>query len=235
MLADALDATEEKSSQLDASEKHRFEELQLIIEAGLPSFLEVGRALMEIKDQKLYREHWPTFELFVRERFGLSSHRANEIIRSTTTAEFLLAGPAGPNGDSPLPEGLSEHVMRPLGRIGSPELQASVWSLACRLTTKPTHTIVSKLVRIVETSIASGYGEEGTTKPKREEPANTTFLRVVYKVAAMEAVSPQLIVTSVSDAAQAARCVRACREVARRCGFLASELTEKFPQLSTLL
>jgi hypothetical protein len=227
MLADALDAAEEKSSQLDASEKHRFEELQLIIEAGLPSFLEVGRALMEIKDQKLYREHWPTFELFVRERFGLSHHRANEIIRSTTTAECLLAGPARPNGDAPLPEGLSEHVMRPLSKIGSPELQASVWCLATRLTTKPTHTVVSKLVRIVTEAIQAGYGEPAS-KPKREEPANTVFLRVVYKVAAMEAVSPQLIVSSVSDADQARRCIAACREVGRRCHYIAEELAERF-------
>jgi hypothetical protein len=196
------------------------------VERNLVSFLETGRALLEIRDSRLWRSHYSSFETYLIRRWGISTSRGKELMRSTLVAENLLTGPAAPEGDAPLPADLSEQSLRPLSKL-SPELQCATWTLASRITEKPSHTVISRIVRIVQTAIAEGYGQPAA-KPKREEPANTVFLRIVYKVAAMEAVSPQIIVTSISDADQARRCIAACKEVSRRCHFIADQLSERF-------
>ena len=223
--------TEVEPATLSPEQQRRLHELERVVERNLVCFLETGRALLEIRDSGLYKQHYATFELYLVRRWGISISRGKELMRSTLVAENLLAGPGAPNGDAPLPPDLSEHVMRPLSKIGSPELQASVWSLASRITEKPTHSVVSRIVRLVQVSIASGYGEPAA-KPKREEPPNTNFMRVIYKLGAMPAVSPQLIVTSISDPGQARRCIAACKEVARRCHYIAEELSERFSAVS---
>jgi hypothetical protein len=214
---------------LSAEQRARLHELERVVERNLASFLEAGRALLEIRDSGFYKQYG-TFEQYLVRRWGISTSRGKELMRSTLVAENLLTGPAAPGGDAPLPQDLSEQTMRPLSKL-SAELQCATWNLATRITEKPTHTVVSRLVRTIQTAISEGYGSD-TPKPKRQEPENTVFMRVVYKVAAIEAVSPQIIVSSISDPAQARRCLAACREVARRCHFIADELTQRFPELS---
>jgi len=229
MLAEiepAFDSSSGPESTLSPEQQRRLHELECVVERNLVSFLETGRALLEIRDSGLYKQHYATFELYLIRRWGISTSRGKELMRSTLVAENLLAGPAAPDGDAPLPPNLSEQSLRPLSKL-SPELQCATWSLASRITEKPSHTVVSQIVRVIQQAIASGYGEP-VAKPKREEPANTVFLRIVYKVAAMEAVAPQIIVTSIADPDQARRCIAACREVGRRCHFIADELAERF-------
>ena len=218
--------------RLSSEQRARLCELETTIEHSFVSFLQCGRALLAVRDEKLYVEHYRSFEYYCIRRWGLTAHRGRELIRSTLVAETLLTGPAAPGGDAPLPENLSEQALRPLAKVGSPELQSAVWSLASRITEKPTHFVISRLVRTIQTAISEGYGDSNTSRPKRQESENTIFLRVVYKVSAMKSVSPQLIVRTISDPAQARRCVAACRELARRCHFIADELIGKFPGLS---
>jgi hypothetical protein len=156
--------------------------------------------LLEIRDAGFYKQ-CGTFQRYLTERWGISTSRGKELMRSTLVAENLLTGPAAPGGDAPLPEDLSEQSLRPLSKL-SPELQCATWRLATRIISKPTHFVVSRLVRTIQTAISEGYGQP-TPKTKRQEPENTIFLKVVYKVAAMEAVAPQIIVNSISDPAQA--------------------------------
>jgi hypothetical protein len=215
---------------LSPEQQRRLHELERVVERNLVSFLETGRALLEIRDSGLYKQHYATFELYLVRRWGISTSRGKELMRSTLVAENLLAGPGAPGGDAPLPPNFSEQSLRPLAGL-SPELQCATWSLASRITEKPSHTVVSRIVRVIQQSIASGYGES-TPRPQRQESENTVFLRVVYKLFAMEGITPQFIVSSITEPAQARRCVLACREVARRCHFVASELTERFPGIA---
>jgi hypothetical protein len=215
---------------LDAEQRDRLHELERVVERNLASFLEAGRALLEIRDSGLYKQHYATFELYLVRRWGLSASRGNELMRATAVAENLLSGPAAPGGEAPLPEDLSEQSLRPLSKL-SPELQCATWTLATRITQKPTHNVVSRLVRTIQTAIAQGYGKPAP-KTKRVEPENTVFLRVIYKLSAMEAVSPQLIINAVTDPGRAQRLVAACRQIGHRCNVIAEELIEKFPGLS---
>jgi len=217
--------TETSSCALSEAERSRLHELEHTVESNLATFLETGKALAEIRDSGLYREHYGSFERYLLERWGISRSRARDLMNSVDVSETLLAGPAGPEGDAPLPPDLSEKALQPLAKL-STELRCATWSLASRISEKPTHTVVSKLVRIVQTAIADGY-DEPTTKPKPEQPPNTSFLRSIYKLSTIS-VTPQLIVCSISDPAQAQRCVAVCRAVAKHCHYIADELSEKF-------
>ena len=54
----------------------RLAELETVIESGIRTFVDVGRALLEIRDSRLYRESYPTFDEYCRERWGFGRIRA---------------------------------------------------------------------------------------------------------------------------------------------------------------
>jgi hypothetical protein len=97
-----------------------------------------------------------------------------DLVRSTAVAENLLAGSSG---DAPLPPDLSENVMRPLAKL-PPQLQIECWRLASHLTEKPTHFVVSRIVRVVTGAIDQGCGN--AQKPKRVECEELSFLRPFF-------------------------------------------------------
>jgi len=51
-----------------------------VIEHGLGTFIEVGQALLAIRDERLYRENHSTFEDYCRVRWALSRSRAYQFI-----------------------------------------------------------------------------------------------------------------------------------------------------------
>ncbi|MBU0972642.1 MAG: hypothetical protein KKC20_18495 [Proteobacteria bacterium] len=76
---------------LSEPEKVRFEECEGIIKKGLNTFLEVGRALAEIRDNRLYREAYPgyTFERYCKNVWDLSKGYANQQIGGYQTVILL--------------------------------------------------------------------------------------------------------------------------------------------------
>ncbi len=65
------------------SEEHcRLESCEATIRQGLRTFFAVGKALMEIRDARLYRQTHPTFEAYVQSVLALSRPRAYELIDS---------------------------------------------------------------------------------------------------------------------------------------------------------
>ena len=66
------------------------QELETIIETGLRTFVEVGEALLEIRDRRLYRESHKTFEDYCRERWGMSRIYAHRSIEAAKIAKILL-------------------------------------------------------------------------------------------------------------------------------------------------
>jgi uncharacterized tellurite resistance protein B-like protein len=52
------------------------------IRAGLRTFYEVGDALLAIRDGKLYREDYKTFEEFCQAEYGITRQRAHQLIES---------------------------------------------------------------------------------------------------------------------------------------------------------
>lgn len=75
--------------QLGPQEAERLNELEALIDKKLKSFLEVGAALLEIREGKLYRRDYPTFDTYCAERWGFTSARARQLMLATKTSEAL--------------------------------------------------------------------------------------------------------------------------------------------------
>jgi hypothetical protein len=57
--------------QLTISEQNEFERCEIVIKQGLETFIEVGTALMTIRNKRLYRAEFETFEEYCRDRWGM--------------------------------------------------------------------------------------------------------------------------------------------------------------------
>jgi hypothetical protein len=71
--------------------KERLHELEKKIERGLETFQEVGLALMEIREKKLYRDEHETFEAYCRARWGWSASRGRQMIAAARVAKEIAA------------------------------------------------------------------------------------------------------------------------------------------------
>ena len=105
---------------LTSNERTQLEECEAVIERGLNTFVDVGNALAEVRDDKLYREYG-TFEEYCRDRWGISRPRAYQFIEAAETVGFLST-----MVDTPP---TSERQARPLTRL-SPDAQAAAWQEA---------------------------------------------------------------------------------------------------------
>lgn len=99
-------------------EADRLLALEVTIERGLTTFVEVGAALLEIRDSRLYRTTHSTFEDYCRDRWEMNVRYANRIIAAAEVTRNL--GPAGPI----LPA--TERQARPLAGL-EPDDQRAAW------------------------------------------------------------------------------------------------------------
>lgn len=126
-------------AQLNADERTRLQELESIVEQGLQTFYEVGKALDEIREQKLYRESHKTFEAYCREKWGITKRRAYQFIDAAEVIENLCT-----NVHNSL---IREYHLRPLKGL-PPESQRSIWQEAVESSPNgiPTGAAVQRLV-----------------------------------------------------------------------------------------
>lgn len=74
------------SSELSKPDRDRYASLNRIIKAGKDAFMRVGAALMEVRDKRLYRGEYGTFEAFCQEKHGLTRRRADQLIEAAGVA-----------------------------------------------------------------------------------------------------------------------------------------------------
>ena len=91
------------------------------IEQGLKTFVDVGNALLAIRDKRLYRQQWGTFEDYCQERWGMERRHAYRLMDAAQAVENVSLG------TQILPT--SERQARPLTRL-EPELQPAAWQRA---------------------------------------------------------------------------------------------------------
>lgn len=77
---------------LSDGELQQLDECEDTIERGLETFYEVGTALAVIRDGRLYRAKYDTFENYCRKRWNLDRTYAHRIIESARTAAMLPIG-----------------------------------------------------------------------------------------------------------------------------------------------
>ena len=83
------------------AEAQRLDRCETIITRGMKTFIEVGNALSEIRDNQLYRAEHRTFEEYCRRRWGWTSSRARQLIGAAETVTNVTAiGGAAPETES---------------------------------------------------------------------------------------------------------------------------------------
>ena len=65
-----------------------------IVERGWDTFVEVGTAIAQIKEGRLYREHFKTFEAYCRAKLPYRLRHANRLVAADQVVSDL--GPTGP-------------------------------------------------------------------------------------------------------------------------------------------
>lgn len=104
-------------------DQSRFAELELVIERGLGTFVDVGRALLEIQERRLYRAAGHrTFADYVAKRWDLSSAYAYRQIEASKIVDIL-----SPIGATPLPANEAQaRELTPL--VDDPDAVREVWT-----------------------------------------------------------------------------------------------------------
>jgi protein gp37/ribosomal protein L12E/L44/L45/RPP1/RPP2 len=70
---------------LTTSERARFDELEAVIQDGLDAFIEVGNALAEVKEERLWREDYDSWNDYTQERWELAGSTAYQRIHAAQT------------------------------------------------------------------------------------------------------------------------------------------------------
>jgi hypothetical protein len=81
-----------KRTALTTREGDRLEQLEARIDAGKKTFIEVGSALAEIRDGKLYRASFKTFDDYCREKWGWDRTYCHRIIAAAAAVKMLPIG-----------------------------------------------------------------------------------------------------------------------------------------------
>lgn len=112
---------------LTTDESRRLKECEKVIQRGLATFYEVGNALAEIRESRLYRIAYASFEDYCRERWQMSRFYAHRLIDASQVVDNLL-----PIGNIPT----TESQARELAPF-DPEVQKALWHIAIK--TAPTN------------------------------------------------------------------------------------------------
>ena len=109
------------TSEITITESRRLVELERKIKSGLNTFVEVGEALLEIRDSRLYRIEHGTFEQYCREKWQMTDrHARNLIAAASVTASISKSGTIVPK---------TETQARPLTKLPA-EKQPEAWEKA---------------------------------------------------------------------------------------------------------
>lgn len=80
---------EVEGAPLTLTEEQQLAADEAVIERGLRTFYEVGAALADIRDNRLYRQAYRNFEDYCRERWGFGKDNAKLLIRGAHVVENL--------------------------------------------------------------------------------------------------------------------------------------------------
>lgn len=119
-------------------ESERFAQLEQVVERGQKTFIEVGNALAEIRDSRLYRERYATFEAYCQERWGWARRTAYQYISAAEAAQNVRHGTQAPP--------TSERQARPLTRLKTSDEQYQAWTRAHEIAEAEQKPVTGKVV-----------------------------------------------------------------------------------------
>ncbi len=147
VLDAVLGPVEMELSPLTTWENGRLAHLEGIIEAGLQTFYDVGGALMEIREGRLYRQTHRSFEAYTKERWGMGKSRAHQLIEAASTVA-AISGPVVEGEPSTMVDTLPTNERQVRALSGLPDqAKREVWAEAVHAApdSKPTARLVKEI------------------------------------------------------------------------------------------
>lgn len=149
---------------------------EIVIQKGLKSFVEVGRALMAIKKEKLYKGEYRSFTDYCKERWNLGSSRVYQLINASNVVANLSDGGDDPDapvdqiGEDPKPiNPQHEAQIRPLVGL-QPEQQREAWHKAIEISDSVVPT-AKEVVKAVDELFPKDKMPKDEEDVEAEEPA----------------------------------------------------------------
>ena len=112
-------------ASLTTREQREFVRAERTIAKGLKSFLEVGMALKEIRDKRLYRQQYDTFEEYCIRRWELSRPRAYRTLLGIGSHGRFVYDRRHASCCR-----ITEWQVRPLSRLKLPDQRERAWNVA---------------------------------------------------------------------------------------------------------
>lgn len=148
--------------------------LERIIQKGKDTFVEVGTALAEIRDSRIYRATFKTFEDYCQDRWGFTKQTAYQFIEGAEVAVNLKSH----NCDS-LPS--NQGQTRPLAKLPA-EQQPAAWERAQEIAAEESKPVAARHVEAAvlevmpkdepETVVVDGVSEE-------QQPTRRPHIKVI--------------------------------------------------------
>lgn len=148
-----IDTATGEVTTLTSAEQTRLGELETRIEAGLKTFVEVGAALLEIRDNRLYRDTFATFEAYCAERWQFERRHAYRLMDAAKVVENVSNWTQTPPAN--------EAQARPLTEL-EPEAQRVVWEIvqqtapAGKVTAAHVKSVATVFKEVVQTGALDG-------------------------------------------------------------------------------
>lgn len=142
----------EETYTLTDVEQRSLEQLEAVVHAGQQTFIEVGKALAEIRDKRLYKQTHSTFESYCNDKWGWGRNYVNKFISAAETTKSL---------GTTVPKPTSERQVRPLSKLETDDEKYEAWTKAHEIAEEEDVPVTGKLVEFVVSEI-----QKPITKPE---------------------------------------------------------------------
>ena len=148
-----------QAMEVTTIDRGRLDQLESTISKNMKAFYEIGTALKEIRDSRLYKTvlGFDTFEDYCRERWDMSRIHGHRLIESAQVHENLL-----PTGNI---QPTSERQVRPLTKL-STLLQIEAWTKSVE--TAPDGRVTARHISGVVNDLLDG-GQKEKSKKKAQD------------------------------------------------------------------
>lgn len=167
-------------SPLDSTEQAQLIACEKIIEKGYTTFIEVGNALFEIRNNKLYREKHSTFEEYCKGKWQIKRQRAYELMEAASIVNTLSEISDKNNYEEPqeLTGNIRESHAAALAKIPQ-ELRNDVWQ---KVVEKQQNTGKAITAKIIQTVYSEQQKTENSEEIKEKEAHDLLVKKIREKV-----------------------------------------------------
>lgn len=177
-------------SSLDSEEKVRLTQCEKIIEKGFNTFTEVGNALFEIRNNKLYRENHTTFEEYCKEKWQIKRQRAYELMDAAGIVNTLseISDKSELSKQSVI---IKESHAAALGKIPE-DIRNEVWQKVVGEQQSSGEVITAKKIQIIYSKIKIVQDDSEENQKKEERNKLVKIIRDKLKNAKLDQITLEI-------------------------------------------